>query len=212
MGKAQQNISKIISIIFHPLLIPTYTLLIVFNSGTFYSYIPFHTQRVFYVLIALTTFVIPISIMPFLLNLKIVSSFMLQERKDRIIPLIITSISYFFTLYLLSRLPFHVPEFINIFVFSSAILIFTTLIISLKWKISAHAIGIGGLLGSIIIFSIAYYANLIYIVALIAFISGLVGYSRLFLQEHKPLQVYSGFVLGFFGMITIIYLSFILNS
>ena len=211
MENIQKNISKLISVIFHPLLIPTYTLVIVFNSGTFYSFIPFHTQRVFYVLIALTTFVIPISVMPFLLNLKIVSSFMLQERKDRIIPLIITSISYFFTLYLLSRLPFHVPEFINIFVFSSAILIALTLIISLKWKISAHAIGMGGLLGSIIIFSVAYYANLIYIVALITFISGLVGYSRLFLQEHKPLQIYSGFILGFLGMIIIIYLSFILK-
>jgi len=211
MDKTQKKIAQFISIIFHPLLIPTYTLLIIFNSGTFYSFIPFHTQRVFYVLIALTTFVIPISIMPFLLNLKIVSNFMLQNRKDRIIPLIITSISYFFTLYLLSRLPFHVPEFINNFVFSSAVLISITLIISLKWKISAHAIGIGGLLGSIIVFSVAYYANLIFIISLITFVAGLVGYSRLFLQEHKPSHIYTGFILGFLGMIITIYLSFIIE-
>jgi len=212
MEKTQKKISQFISIIFHPLLIPSYTLLIIFNSGTFYSFIPFHTQRVFYVLIALTTFVIPISIMPFLLNLKIVSGFMLQERKDRIIPLLITSISYFFTLYLLSRLPFHVPEFINNYIFASALLIFITLIISMKWKISAHAIGIGGLLGSIIIFSVAYYANLVYLISLIAIISGLIAYARLYLQEHKPFQIYSGFILGFFGMITMIYLSFIFQT
>ena len=211
MEKKQRLISQFISVIFHPLLLPSYALLIIFNSGTFYSFIPFHTQRVFYVLIALTTFVIPISVMPFLLNLKLVSSFMLQERKDRIIPLIITSISYFFTLYLLSRLPFHVPEFIRIFLFSSAVLISLTLIISLKWKISAHTIGIGGLLSSIIVFSIVYYANLIYIISIIAFIAGLVGYARLFLQEHKPNQIYAGFILGFFGMASIIYLSFIIE-
>lgn len=207
MENAQKKISQIISIIFHPLLIPTYTLLIVFSSGI-YSFIPFHTQRVFYILVALTTFIIPISIMPFLLNLKIVSSFMLQERKERIIPLLITNISYFFTLYLFSRLPFHVPKFIYNYVFASALLISVTLIISIKWKISAHTIGIGGLLGSIIIFSVAYYANLTYLISLIVIISGLIGYARLFLQEHKPFQIYSGFLLGFFGMIIIIYLSY----
>ncbi|MBN1252824.1 MAG: hypothetical protein JXR51_14605 [Bacteroidales bacterium] len=209
MEKFQKIISQTISVLFHPLLIPTYTLFIIFNSGTFYSFIPFQTQKILYVLVILTTFIIPVSIMPFLLNLKLISNFMLEERKDRIIPLIVTSISYFFTLYLLKQLPFHVPQFIFNFILASAILIVLLLLISLKWKISAHTIGIGGLLGSIIIYSIAYYANIIGVIIIISIIAGIVGYSRLYLQSHKPSQIYLGFILGFIGMSTIIYISFV---
>jgi membrane-associated phospholipid phosphatase len=43
------------------------------------------------------------------------------------------------------------------------------------------------------------------IVALII-ISGLVGFARLQLQAHNPAQVYTGFIVGFTGMIALLYI------
>ncbi|MEN8120787.1 MAG: PAP2 family protein [Bacteroidota bacterium] len=199
--------SKIVSILFHPLLMPTYALIIIFNSGTHYSYIPNQAQKIIYVLVFLTTFLIPVSIIPFLLQLKLISAFQLNERKDRIIPLFVTAISYYFSFYLLNRLHFHVPQFIKILVLASAILIMFNLFINLKWKISSHLIGISGLLSLIFIYSIVYYANLLFILVLITLISGIIAFARLKLNAHSPQQIYSGFLLGFFGMMVVIYLS-----
>jgi hypothetical protein len=201
--------AKIISILFHPLLMPSYALIIIFNSGTHYSYLPAQAQKIIYILVFLSTFLIPISIIPFLLQLKLISAFQLKDRKDRIIPLFITAISYYFSFYLLNRLPFHVPQFIKVLVLASAILILINLLINLKWKISAHLIGIGGLLALIFIFSIIYYANLLYVLVLITVVSGITAYARLELNAHNPKQIYWGFLLGFVGMLAIIYFSLI---
>ncbi len=199
--------SKIVSILFHPLLMPTYALIIIFNSGTHYSFIPGQAQKIIYVLVFLTTFLVPVSIIPFLLQLKVISAFQLNDRKDRLIPLFITAISYYFSFYLLNRLPFHVPQFIKILVLASAILIIINLFINLKWKISSHLIGISGLLALIFLYSIVYYANLLYVLVILALITGIVAFARLKLNAHNPKQVYLGFLLGFVGMIIIVYLS-----
>ncbi len=199
--------SKIVSILFHPLLMPTYALIIIFNSGTHYSFIPGQAQKIIYVLVFLTTFLVPVSIIPFLLQLKVISAFQLNDRKDRLIPLFITAISYYFSFYLLTRLPFHVPQFIKILVLASAILIIINLFINLKWKISSHLIGISGLLALIFLYSIVYYANLLYVLVILALITGIVAFARLKLNAHNPKQVYLGFLLGFVGMIIIVYLS-----
>jgi membrane-associated phospholipid phosphatase len=199
--------SKIVSVIFHPLLMPTYASIIIFNSGTHYSYIPSQAQKIIYVLIFLSTFLIPVSIIPFLLQLKVIKAFQLNDRKDRIIPLFITAISYYFSFYLLTRLPFHVPQFIKILVLASAILILINLFINFKWKISSHLIGISGLLALIFLYSIVYYANLLFVLVLITLFTGIVAFARLKLNAHSPKQIYSGFLLGFLGMIIIIYLS-----
>ncbi|RLD80147.1 MAG: PAP2 family protein [Bacteroidetes bacterium] len=199
--------SKLISLLFHPLLMPTYALIIILNSGTHYSYLPAQAQKIIYVLVFLSTFLIPVSIIPFLMQLKLVNGVDLKERKERIIPLSITAASYYFAFYLLSRLPFHVPQFLKILILASAILIVINLLINLKWKISSHLIGISGLLALIFTFSIIYYANLLYVLILITLVSGVIAFARLKLEAHSPMQIYAGFLIGFSGMVLIIYFS-----
>lgn len=76
------------------------------------------------------------------------------------------------------------------------IAILLTAFINLKFKISAHMVGIGGLLGVLISISylIKFDMTLFYIFVII--LAGIVGFARLTLNEHKPLQVYAGFLLG----------------
>jgi len=81
--------------------------------------------------------------------------------------------------------------------------VFVAMLISLKWKISLHAIGISGVLGGIYgLFKIHEFVNIPLIIVLII-CSGLVMMSRLELKAHTPAQVYVGFLVGF----AIVYLS-----
>lgn len=199
--------SQIISVLLHPLLMPTYGLIILLNSGTHYSFIPWPAQKILYTVIILSTFLIPVSIIPFLMSFKLINNLQMNERKERFIPLIVSVVSYGFGFYLINKLPFHVPIFIKLLVSGSLVLIILNLIINIKWKISAHLIGIGGLLAFVLAFSIVFYANLIDVILLVSIFSGVVAVARLNLQVHNPSQVYTGFLLGFTGMLLIIYLN-----
>jgi len=206
MGKANILVSKIISFLFHPLLMPTFALIIMFNSNTHFSFMPFEAQRLIYILVFSTTFLIPVGIIPFLINLRIISNFSLEKSNERIIPLSITAVSYYFSYYILSRLPVSTLGFIQTMILGSLVLIILSLIITLKWKISAHLIGIGGLLASMFFYAIYFGANFIFLLIGVSLISGAVGYARLNLQVHSPAQVYFGFLTGFIGMFSILYI------
>lgn len=208
MNKEKQKFnlaSQIISVLLHPLLMPTYGIVILLNSGTHYSYIPWQAQKIIYTLIVLTTFLIPLSIIPFLMSLKIIDNIQMNKRKDRFVPLIVSALSYYFGLYLINKLPFYVPVFINLLISASLVLILLNLIINIKWKISAHLIGIGGLFAFVFAFSIIFYTNLIYVIILLALLSGILATIRLYLKAHSPAQVYSGFLLSFTIMLIMIY-------
>ena len=59
-------------------------------------------------------------------------------------------------------------------------------------------VGIGGLLGFLISISYLtkYDMTVFYIIVIV--VAGLVGFARLKLEEHKPSQIYLGFLLGLF--------------
>jgi len=84
----------------------------------------------------------------------------------------------------------------------SALSILIIVLINLKWKISAHAAGIGGLSGAI--FGVCYRTaiNPVWLLVLFLFISGVVSLSRLELKAHTPGQVLAGYVVGFIMVFT----------
>lgn len=196
-----KTFANITSFLFHPLLIPSYLLLILFNTNTHYLILPFEIKRLIFVLIFLCSFLIPLAITPFLIHLKIVSNMRMVKHSERVIPLIIGALSYFFAVYILNQFHSQAFEFITIFMLSSGILILLCSIISIKWKISAHLIALGGLMSSVYYYGIHYVSDFTNILSLISIIAGITAFSRLKLQEHTPAQVYSGFLMGFFGII-----------
>jgi membrane-associated phospholipid phosphatase len=95
-----------------------------------------------------------------------------------------------------------VPNTINNLVLAAAFIIVVILLISIKWKISAHMAGIGGLFGALIVFTFNMNTDFIpYIIATI-FIAGLLGSSRMILKLHNPGQIYTGFGTGVVVLIT----------
>ncbi|MBI5218084.1 MAG: PAP2 family protein [Bacteroidia bacterium] len=191
-----QNIfAKIISWLFHPLLMPTLGLVVLFNTGTYLGYLPFEYKKYLYLILFLTTGILPLIIIPVFIYRKFIRSLDMHNNNERIFPMIITLIFNGFAYYIFLKLP--LPVLIKHYVFAVALCVCLALIITTKWKISTHMIGIGGVVGVIVSLSVLYMINLQWLLILSILSAGLIAFARLQLNAHSPAQVYTGFGLGF---------------
>ncbi|NJM15228.1 MAG: phosphatase PAP2 family protein [Bacteroidales bacterium] len=183
-----------ISYIFNPLIMPTLGIFILFNSGSIIDFTSFEVKRAVYIITLLGTFALPLSFIPLFLYNKVINTVMIQERTERIIPLLITSVTYLVAYFVAAKIP--VALIVKKFILSTALSVFIICIITIKWKISVHMASIGGVVGLIMSLIIRLNLDLLPYLMVALFIAGLMASSRLRLNAHKPLEVYAGFLLG----------------
>lgn len=186
---------NIISIIFQPLLIPTYGVLLLVNLDVFNS-LMLSTQVIIVGGTFLFTGIMPA--LPILLMLRSgeVNDLFISKREERTIPYLFAFFSYVVYTFFLYRVV-HFPMFLVAMGIGVSLSILLITLINLKWKISAHLSGIGGLAGGI--FGISYrmgYNHLGLLIIILA-LSALVAFSRIELKAHTPGQTLAGFLLGF---------------
>jgi hypothetical protein len=187
--------AKIISALFHPLLMPTYGFLLLLFTNNYVSNFlnPDFKYHVLIVTFAFT-FLLPVLNAIVLLKLKRISSLEMEDAKERIIPYGGTTLYYFSLFYLFWRQ--NLPWFFEALILGAGVSVLLTLFINFRWKISAHSVGIGGTVGAIfgIMYRMQIDLELVFLGALL--VAGLVGYARLKLNAHTPAQVYGGFAAG----------------
>ena len=189
-----KKIAQSFSWTFHPLLMPSVGIFMLMYTDSYLSYIPEQARNMIILLTAIGTFVLPLLAIPvFLLQGKI-NSLQLDDRKERIYPMALTSIFYLLTFFLFQRIP--VFKFLHAFILGAFFSVLAGTLVSLKWKISAHMIGLGGLTGLVAMASLKLDINLYYSLIGIIIATGLTGTSRLYLEAHTPSQVYTGYVTG----------------
>jgi membrane-associated phospholipid phosphatase len=206
----KQSIAKIISYLFHPVFAPTYGFALILFTNNYFSY--FFNDSIKWLLLAVTfsfTAVLPFFNLMILKRFRLISSFFLQNARERTFPYLITSLFYVGLIYLIKD--YRLPGIYVSFLIASAICIFIAALINLKWKISAHLIGNGGLAGSILAISWILHQNWLPWLCLMLFISGLTAFARIVLEEHTPQQTYAGFLLGFIGMFFLLIGAYIIN-
>ncbi len=192
-----KSIALFLSVLFHPLLMATYGCALLFFGiqNTVYDFLtPYENKWRITILVFAFSFVLPIINIFILYKLKRIPSFVLSNQNDRTYPYVLTALFYFGLFYLLSDI--NIWPSIKFFIIGAGLAIALTAIINLKYKISAHMVGLGGLLGVLIAVSniIRFDMTVYYIVVIL--IAGIVGSARLVLKEHQPSQIYSGFILG----------------
>jgi hypothetical protein len=190
--------AKIISIVFHPLLMPVYGMAIIFSAPTLLGYLPFNVKKLLLLIMLVNNILLPLSFLPFFIHRNIITSWAITERKERNIPLIITTILYCITSFIIFRLP--IPLFLKSFIFASAFLSFMITLINLWWKISLHSVGAGALIGLVLMLSLKMLTPLDWYLISVIIAGGLILSSRLKLNLHSPQQVWVGLFAGFFGL------------
>ena len=191
-------LAKVISVIFHPLFMPLYGMIIIFTAPTLFSYIPFNVKKILLFVIATNNILVPLSLMPFFRYRNIIRSWNIETRKERIIPLLSVAFFYSVTSYIIFRL--QIPLFIKSFIFATALLAIAVSIINFWWKISLHSVGAGALAGLVIALSVNMMIPLTWFLIPVLIIAGLILSSRLRLETHNPPEVYIGFLSGFAGL------------
>lgn len=202
----ERTITKIISILFNPLIVPTYCMILLLHMDVYFALVvPGPAKWKLIGLLFILTFLFPIIITLFLMKKGIVKSIEMESREERVFPYIITAGFFYLTYYLFKSLP--VASIYNYFILGATFLIVISLIINFFWKISIHMMSLGGMFGLFLGISLAFMVYIPSLLFLILIISGLTGYARLSLKLHTPAQVYAGFSLGALIMLILLLLS-----
>jgi len=198
----EDKIAKIISVVFHPMLIPFYTILILFNINSYISLlIPFSARLLILGMVFTTTFLFPLLFIFIMKRKGIVKTLQMETKEERVYPFAVTAIFYSLSYYMLKQL--HISDIYYLFLLGATFLIIIALLITFYWKISVHMIGIGGMLGALIGISFRINVDFVFLIALTVLCSGIVGFARLKLNAHKPLQIYTGFLSGVIIMLLV---------
>ncbi len=213
-----KGIANIVSVIFHPLLVPTYVLILLMVIDPYpFGFFAMHDKNAGLLIIRVffSTFLIPALAVFFMKMLGLISSFRMEDKQERIGPFIVTSIFLLWIFRSLVAYP-RIHPFFTSFLLGAIISLFISFIINLFSKISLHTVGIGGMLGLFFLMVMftnfspfvlqlgmfgTYQINTMTLLLIGIFIAGLVGSSRLYLNAHQPSDVWGGYLIGFVGQL-----------
>jgi len=193
-GNLKVYTAKAITVIFHPLFMPLYGLILIFTAPTLLYYLPPGVKRIMILLILVNNILMPLALIPFFRYKNIIGSWTMESRNDRVIPLLMVSVFYFVTSFIMIR--FSIPFLIKSYFISVSVLSLIILTINFFWKISIHSAGAGAMTGLILMLWVIMGVNLAWYLVPVLVLSGLIMTSRLMLNTHSPAQVYSGFLTG----------------
>ena len=196
------RIYKMISIVLHPIVLPTIGVLFYFIliPNNFNS-----NQRLALLgLIFVTTYIVPLLILIFFKKFKLINSFEAESIQERKIPIALMIIIF----YLLGNTLKDIPNLfdIGLLFYATALgLLLIYILFVFKIKTSIHLLSLGITSGFFFILNSLYNENLIIFVICTILLAGLLASSRLHLRAHKQNEVYLGFILGFFAPAIVFY-------
>lgn len=188
-----KRIAEILSILFHPLIVPIFGSLQIYYMPFFYPGLGLMRDLIIFGSMFLLV-VPPVIWYIVLYKFKIVKTWRATTRKERIWPYIFTILSYalvYFVSYILG-----VEYGFQTLWLYGCMALTAVFVINLFWKISAHATGMGSWVGMLYFLSIYNGFSLLFEIIVVLLSCGLVGWSRLKLEAHTPAQVFFGFLLG----------------
>lgn len=198
--------AQFISVLAHPLFMPSYAFsLLMYTNPYINMMISDSTKNVVIIILSLFTIVLPIVTAILLKQLRVIDSIYMKSSEERKWPFVFTLVWYYLAFQLLAKL--YIPQSFLLLMLGAISAIGLSLIITLRWKVSIHMLGIGGVIGAIIGISQRFqfdHSNLIMVLIVFA---GLIGFARLKTHSHNYRQVYVGFLLGVFvEWVSVLYL------
>ena len=144
---------------------------------------------------------------------RIISSYSIPYKKERLPALFFVMIYYAMTYYIFRHWNETLLNVLNpyvSFLFGGLVLLMVLLLVTFWWKISLHSASIaglcGGLMAEILVISDLnnIYQIMLFNTFLLIFI-GIVSFTRIYLKAHNFSQVLCGIALGFTLMFTVVY-------
>ena len=192
-----RKLALFLSVVFQPLLMPSLVFGLLFFGVPQATSLPeVFKVRIFY-LIVTATLLIPIVLMLGLRWSGYVKSLHFEEKSDRRVPFILVTLFYVLTTYFLKEKTELDPIlWQGMAVITAAVALLTG--VTYFWKMSAHLTGIGGVLAVTGILGLYFPSvTVAYLLAATLVLGGGIASSRLYLDAHRPAEVYVGLLVGF---------------
>lgn len=197
VSPATRMAARSISFLFSPLLVPAYCTWMTM-WGTSLSWLPDRIRWIAVLYTFLFTGIIPFGLIAVMRFCGQASDLALTDRRQRIIPYVAGMLCYAAAYIYFHKA--HAPEWFYMFFAGAGASILVSLLISLRWKISAHGAAMGGWLAMMLRIMTGPYmtADLAsFAFPCIVIFTGAVCTSRLILEAHTPMQLLAGVINGF---------------
>ena len=189
--------SKIISYLFHPLLMPTWmVVLLLYTNPYSFAGMPY---SVVVAIVCINTFMFPLISILLMRKLGFVEDLEMPENKQRILPLVATIVFYVWAYLAIRKVNF--PYMMGVFMMGTLASLFISFFINVFYKLSLHMVGMSGALTAIMFLLLFSQTDLSYFFLIMIVITGAVATARLYLNAHTLQEVYAGFIVGMFGQL-----------
>ena len=188
-------IAKFISYVFHPLFIPVYlTWFVLLVRPYEFSGLDDWGKYSRLIMIFFTCTFVPLLAVLLLKALNFIDSIFLRTQKDRIAPYIIC-MTFYFSIWYYFRKNHEVADLVSmtLAIFNASVAGF---LLNITMKVSMHAIAVGVMTAFVAILAFHESVNMSLYLAIAFLISGLVCTSRLIVSDHRPKEIYIGFIAG----------------
>ena len=197
-------ISRILSTIFNPFLVPLMAFVLLF-SFTYLNIMPLQYQLFVLSIVASFTILVPWG---FIYLYKRINHWNMQElsiRERRLVPYTLTSMSYATCLLTMHKL--HFPHYFSGIIVASLICMIICVLLNFRWRLSIHLAGCGLFTGGLLSYSFLFGFNPVGWLCAFILLSGFQGTARISYHQHSLLEVIIGFVVGMFcGIIGILFI------
>lgn len=189
------RLAHLISILGHPLFMPIYAFgLLIYTNPYINMMVPLVSKQFTFGVLTVFTVLLPILSAYVFKKLGLINSIYMKTSEERRWPFLLTLIWYYMGFELLTKL--YLPHSFLLLMVGAISAIGISLIITSRWKISIHMLGIGGVIGAIIGVSQRFQFDHSFLIIGLIFFAGIIGYARLKTDAHNYKQVYAGFILG----------------
>ena len=189
-----KKISTGISWVLHPFLLPIYMMALLLTMTPFAHYSP---NVKFYLLwvVALYAVIIPVLSLGVLRSLGRISDYRVDDRRERMLPLLIGALCYILCAVTVAKIPSAV--FLRKFMLAAACCELLCLGVSFYWKISLHLTGMGAVVALLVVMNVVGVGNMMVPLVAAVLCAGALASARLYLGCHNGRQVLAGFCGGF---------------
>lgn len=192
-----RSIAQFLSVVFHPIFIPTYaTFLLVWSNPFFFGKLLDPDSFAILRTVVLYSVVYPLITLVLMRTLDFISSYNPTDYRERIL-LGIPTVFYFFWTYVVQHKSPYNQAVADIPLAATICVAIAMVLTATKDKISMHAMGMGALLSVMLVLPKFSVHDLSTPLLCVILLSGLICTCRLYLQAHTLRQVYMGFVVGF---------------
>lgn len=191
--------ARLVSLIFHPLLMPTYLFsMLAWALPTALEPISPELQLKFLLFIFIVTFLLPFLNVGIFKAFGTIRTFSMPDRKERLIPFVFISAIYVVVTYLFysqTRMNLN-DNFLKFMVIIDLLVVMAT-VATFFFKVSVHSISAWGLIGIMVpLNKISEIKTLFYPTLCIIVLAGIIMSARLQVGAHSSREVMWGGVLG----------------